>query len=232
MKTMGMYARVSTGRQEEERTIESQIAAVEHRVAEMGAVLEPEHRYVDDGWSGETLQRPALDRLRDAAAQDRLDGVILYDADRLARRFVDQQVVLEELARKGVEVIFVNGGVARTDEERMALAMRGVFAEYERAKILDRTRRGHLHRARSGAPPAWSNPAYGYRYIPGARHQPGTVVIEECEAQVVRLIFLWVGVEGLMLRQVAQRLEQQGIASRHGHRWSTSTIGGIVRNTA
>jgi site-specific DNA recombinase len=232
MKTMGMYARVSSGRQEEERTIESQVAAIECRVAEMDAVLDPEHRYLDDGWSGETLRRPALDQLRDAVAQNRLDCVILYDADRLARRFVDQQVVLEEFAGKGVEVVFVHGGVARTDEERMALAMRGVFAEYERAKILDRTRRGNLHRARSGAPPGWPNPAYGYRYVPGARHQPGTVVIEECEAHVVRRIFSWVGVEGLRLRQVAQRLEERGIASRNGHRWSTSTLGQIVRNTA
>jgi site-specific DNA recombinase len=228
----GLYGRVSSGRQEQERTIESQVAAAEHLAAERGEEIDSEHRYLDDGWSGETLRRPALDRLRDAVAQDLLDCVIIYDVDRLARRFVDQQVVLEELERRGVEVVFVKGGVARTDEERMALAMRGVFAEYERAKILDRTRRGSLHRARSGAPPAWSNPAYGFRYIPGGRGQLGTIVIEECEARVVRLIFDWVGVEGLMLRQVARRLEQQGIASRHGRRWSSSTIGAIVRNTA
>jgi site-specific DNA recombinase len=223
---------VSTGRQEQERTIESQVAAAEQLAAERGEMIDPELRYLDDGWSGETLRRPALDRLRDAVAQDRLDSVVLYDVDRLARRFVDQQVVLEEFERRGVEVIFVKGGVAHTDEERMALAMRGVFAEYERAKILDRTRRGSLHRARSGAPPAWSNPAYGYRYIPGGKGQPGTIVIEECEARVVRLIFVWVGVEGLMLRQVARRLEQQGIASRHGRGWNCSTIDRIVRNTA
>ncbi|WP_437660371.1 recombinase family protein [Sorangium sp. So ce1182] len=228
--TMGMYARVSTGRQEQERTIESQVAAIDQHVAAMGATIDPKHRYLDDGWSGETLRRPGLDALRDAVAQEHLDAVVMYDADRLARRFVDQQVVLDELARKGVELIFVHGGVARTDEERMALSMRGVFAEYERAKILDRTRRGMLHRARSGAPPGWANPPYGYRYLPGARHEAGTVLVEECEASVVRQIFAWVGCEGLPLRQVAQRLEQQGVASRSGRLWKTSTLGGLVRN--
>ncbi|WP_437332150.1 recombinase family protein [Sorangium sp. So ce394] len=230
MSTIGMYARVSTGRQEQERTIESQVAAIDHHVAAMGATIDPEHRYLDDGWSGETLRRPGLDALRDAVAQEQLDAVVMYDADRLARRFVDQQIVLDELTRKGVELIFIHGGAARTDEERMALSMRGVFAEYERAKILDRTRRGMLHRARSGAPPGWANPPYGYRYLPGARHQPGTVVVEECEASVVRQIFAWVGYEGLPLRHVAQRLEEQGTASRKGRPWQTSTIGGLLRN--
>ncbi|KYF86120.1 hypothetical protein BE17_02310 [Sorangium cellulosum] len=164
--------------------------------------------------------------MRDAAAQERLDAVVMYDAERLARRFVEQQVSLDELTRKGVELIFIHGEVARTDEERTALSKRGVFAEYKRAKILDPTRRGMLHRARSGAPPGWANPPSGYRYLPGARHQPGTVVVEECEASVVRSIFAWVGHEGLPPRRVAQRLEQQGIASRGGRPWQTSTIGG------
>jgi len=231
MKTVGIYARVSTGRQEQERTIESQVEAIEQRVAAMGATIDPAHRYIDDGWSGETLRRPALDALRDAVAQERLDEIVIYDADRLARRFVDQQVTLDEFLHKGVELVLVNGGVARTDEERMALAVRGVFAEYERAKILDRTRRGTLHRARSGAPPTWGNPPYGYRYVPGARHQPSTVLVEECEASVVREIFSWVA-EGLTLHQVAQRLEQKEIPSRSGGRWKTSTLSGLIHNTA
>jgi site-specific DNA recombinase len=231
MKTVGIYARVSTGRQEQERTIESQVKAIEQHVAAMGATIDPEHRYLDDGWSGATLRRPGLDALRDAIAQERLDCVVLYDADRLARRFVDQQIVLDELLRKGVELVLVNGGVARTDEERMALAVRGVFAEYERAKILDRTRRGRLHRARSGVPPAWAKPPYGYRYLLGTRHEPGTVLVEECEAAIVREIFTWVANESLPLRQVAQRLEQRGVASRSGGRWNTSTLSGLVRNS-
>ncbi|APR86931.1 DNA invertase [Minicystis rosea] len=225
-----MYARVSSGRQEKDHTIASQVAAIEQHAAAAGDVVDAEHRYIDNGWPGDTLLRPGLDALRDAVALGAVDKVIVYDPDRLARRFVDQQVVLEEIARKQVEVIFVHGGTARTPEEQMALGVRGVFAEYERAKILDRTRRGRLHRARSGAPPSWSNPPYGLRVIRGERHLPGTIVIEECEAAVVRQVLTWVGMEGLRLRQVARRLDERGIKPRSGERWSPSTLGKMVRN--
>jgi site-specific DNA recombinase len=196
----------------------------------MGVALDPEHRYIDNGWLSESLLRPGLEALRDAVALGNLDCVVMYDPDRLSRRFVDQQVVLEEIARRQVEVVFIVGGVAHTDEDRMALQMRGVFAEYERAKIRERTRRGRLHRARTGAPPGWSNPPYGYRYLSGKKPHPGTVVVEACEAAVVRQIFEWVAVDGLRLWQVASRLEQRGIKPRAAKHWATSTLGGIVRN--
>src|SRR5215468_3939231 len=229
-KKVGMYARVSPGRQEEEETIESQIAAIEERVAAMGAKIDPEHRYIDDGWISATLRRPALDKLRDAVVMGNVDCVVIHDPDRLSRHFVNQQVVIDELERKHVEVIFVIGGVARTDEERMLLQMRGVFAEYERAKLRERTRRGRLHRARAGAPPGWSNPPYGYRHLRGDKPGLHTVVIEECEAAIVRQIFEWVALEGLRLRQVVRRFEERDIKPRAGDRWAVSTLRGIVRN--
>src|SRR5215468_8702259 len=224
MKKVGMYARVSPGRQEEEQTIASQVEAIEKRVAAMGAEVDSEHRYIDDGWTSATLRRPALEKLRDAVALGDLDCVVIHDPDRLSRRFVDQQVVLDEIERKRVEVVFVVGGVARTDEERMALQMRGVFAEYERAKIRERTRRGRLHRARGGAPPGWSNPPYGYRYLAGEKRHAGTVVVEQCEAGVVRQIFRWVGVKGMRLRDVVRRLDERGMKPRSGKRWRVSTL--------
>ena len=230
MKKVGMYARVSPGRQEEEQTIESQIDAIEKRVAAMGEVLDPEHRYIDDGWTSASLLRPGLEGLRDAVARGDLDCVVIHDPDRLSRRYLDQQIVLEEIERKQVEVVFVLGGVAHTDEDRMALQMRGVFAEYERAKIRERTRRGRLHRARAGAVPGWATPPYGYRYIPGDKPHTGTVVIEECEATIVRQIFEWVGTEGLRLRQVVLRLEEQGVKPRSGKHWAHTTLMGIVHN--
>ncbi len=196
----------------------------------MGAAVDPEHRYIDNGWTSDSLLRPGLEALRDAIALGNLDCVVLYDPDRLSRRFVDQQVVLEEIERRQVEVVFIVGGVAHTDEERMALQMRGVFAEYERAKLRERTRRGRLFRARAGALPGWPNPPYGYRYLPAKKPQPGTVVVEQCEATIVRQIFEWVAVEGLRLRQVSQRLEQRGVKPRSGTRWATSTLAGVLRN--
>jgi site-specific DNA recombinase len=230
MKKIGLYARVSPGRQEQELTIESQVAAIEAHVSAMRGVLDPEHRYIDNGWTSDSLLRPGLEALRDAVALGSLDCVVLYDPDRLSRRFVDQQVVLEEIERKHVEVIFLVGGVARTDEERMALQMRGVFAEYERAKIRERTRRGRLYRARAGAPPGWPNPPYGLRLLRGQRPEPATVVVEACEANVVHQMFEWVDLERLRLRQVSQRLEQLGIKPRSGARWAVSTLLGILRN--
>ena len=197
----------------------------------MGEVLDPQHRYIDDGWTSASLLRPGLEKMRDAVARGELDCVVIHDPDRLSRRYVHQQVVIEEIERKQVEVIFVIGGVAHTDEDRMALQMRGVFAEYERAKIRERTRRGGLFRARAGAPPGWSNPPYGYRYISGDKPHTGTVVVEECEASIVRQIFVWVGVEGLRLRQVSLRLAERGIKPRLGKRWGQSTLAGIVHNS-
>jgi site-specific DNA recombinase len=230
MMRVGLYARVSPGRQEQELTIESQIAAIEERVAAMGLTVEREHRYIDNGWTSDSLQRPGLEALRDAVALGNLDCVVLHDPDRLSRRFVDQQVVIEELERKHVEVIFIVGGSARTDEERMALQMRGVFAEYERAKLRERTRRGRLYRARAGALPGWPNPPYGYRCVRVQKPHPASVVIEECEAQVVRQIFTWVGVEKLALRAVSRRLEEQGLKPRSGKRWASGTLQRILRN--
>ena len=230
MKRVGLYARVSPGRQEQEMTIESQVAAIEAHVSAMGAALDPEHRYIDNGWTSDSLLRPGLEALRDAVALGSLDCIVLYDPDRLSRRFVDQQVVLEEIERKHVEVIFVMGGTARTDEERLALQMRGVFAEFERAKIRERTRRGRLYRARAGAPPGWPNPPYGLRLLRGQKPQPATVVVEACEAAVVHQMFEWVGFERLRLRQLSQRLEQRGIQPRSGKRWATSTLLSILRN--
>jgi site-specific DNA recombinase len=234
MRVTAVYARVSSGRQEQERTIESQLEEIRRYLALRGEEVAPEHIYVDDGWSGEELQRPRLDALRDVAGLRLIDRVVIYDPDRLARRFVDQQVVVEELERSAVQAEFVKGGEARTDEERMLLQVRGVFAEYERKKILERTRRGRLHRARQGAPPIWSNPPYGYRYLPRERNAGAgaVVLVEEVEAETVRQIFRWVADDGLRIRQVAHRLRERSIVTRGGRGWLGGTLGRMLRNRA
>ena len=230
MKRVGLYARVSPGRGEQELTIESQLAAIDAHVAAMGLTVDPAHRYIDNGWLSESLLRPGLEALRDAVASGSLDCVVIYDPDRLSRRFVDQQVVLEEIERKHVEVRFIVGGVARTDEERMLLQMRGVFAEYEHCKIRERTRRGKLFKARAGALPGWPNPPYGYRYLPAKKPASASVVVDPGEAAIVRQIFEWIGVEGLRLRQVAHRLKRQGIKPRVATLWGTSTLARMAHN--
>ena len=141
MKVAAIYARVSSARQQQQETIASQLAALERYAAEHGYQVAPQHLYQDDGVSGKTLDRPALDRLRDAVAQGEVEAVLLLSPDRLARHFPYQYLVTEEFERAGVEVVFTQHGFGSTPEERMLREMTGVFAEYERAQITERSRR-------------------------------------------------------------------------------------------
>jgi site-specific DNA recombinase len=130
--------------------VASQLAALEKSAEAMGLKVSAEQRYVDEGYSGSRLDRPGLDALRDAAADGLLDLVLVYAPDRLARHYVHQQIVLEELGKRGVQVHFLERPVSQKPEDLLLVQMQGVIAEYERAKILERTRRGRLHKVKSG----------------------------------------------------------------------------------
>ena len=148
--TTALYARVSTAHQAQEQTIASQLAALQHQASERGYVIDDAHRYLDDGYSGARLDRPGLDRLRDAAQAGLVERVLVHAPDRLARDYVWQQVVIADLARHGCLVEFVHGPSQQTPEDRLLLQMQGMFAEYERAQNLERTRRGQLDRDPQG----------------------------------------------------------------------------------
>ena len=231
MKIAAIYARVSSARQQQHENIASQIAALEHYAAGHDYQVAPQHLYQDDGVSGKTLDRPALDRLRDAVAQGEVEAVLLLSPDRLARHFPYQYLVTEEFERAGVEVIFTQHGFGSTPEERMLREMTGVFAEYERAQITERSRRGRLYRARQGQ--LWMKEApYGYTYLPRTENCPGKLVVNDAEAELVRQIFAWLVDEQLSSCQITRRLNQSGIRTRHGlSYWSPRTIIQIVRNT-
>ena len=121
------------------------------RIAADGLTLETEMRFLDEGYSGATLIRPALERLRDVAATGAIDCLYVHSPDRLARKYAYQVLLLDELQRCGVEVIFLNHPLGQTPEEDLLLQVQGMVAEYERAKILERSRRGKLHAARQGS---------------------------------------------------------------------------------
>jgi len=242
MKTQGsskgwrvaLYARVSSDKQAQEGTIESQLSALRERIATDGCVLEPALSFVDDGVSGSTLVRPALERLRDQAAAGAVERLYVLAPDRLARRHAHQMVLVEELQGHGVEIVFLNRPLGTTPEDQLLLQVQGIIAEYERAKILERLRRGRLHAARCGRLSVFGQAPFGYRYID--KHSGGGVaayeVIEE-EAAVVRQIFSWVGRDGCTLREVARRLEKMGVRTRHGSsRWNRVTVWGMLRNPA
>src|SRR3954471_14717643 len=229
-----IYARVSSDRQTADKTIASQLAALEARLAREGLRVAAEHRFVDEGFSGATLVRPALERLRDAAAAGALDRVYVHSPDRLGRRYAHHVLLMDQLRPAGVEIVFLNRAIGLSPEDDLLLQVQGMVAEYERAKILERSRRGKRHAAREGTVSVLSGAPYGYRYI-GKRDGGGCARyrIDEEEARIVRLIFGWVGRDRVSIGEVCRRLQRQGYLTRGGKRaWDRTTVWGILRNPA
>jgi site-specific DNA recombinase len=232
--TAALYARVSSEGQARGNTVASQLAALQDRAAAEGAAIGPDHAYVDEGRSGATLARPALERLRDAVAAGEVDRVYVHAPDRLARRYAYQVLLIEEFRRAGVEVVFLNHPIGGSAEDDLLLQVQGVIAEYERARILERSRRGRRHAARSGAVSALCGAPYGFRYI--GRHAGGgsaSLEVVEDEARVVRQVFTWIGVERISLREACRRLQALGCPTRTGREaWDATTLCGMLRNPA
>jgi site-specific DNA recombinase len=233
-KVVAIYARVSSEQQSQQQTIASQVAELRQRVASEGFSLAEDYCFLDDGYSGTTLQRPALERLRDAAYFGRIQRLYVHSPDRLARRYAHQVVLIDELEQCNVEVVFLNHAIGGSPEEQMLLQMQGMFAEYERAKILERCRRGRRHAAQRGSISVLSAAPFGYRYI--TKHEGGGVAAYEVlpeKAEIVRQVFGWVGCDRLSLGEVRRRLELQAVPSPQGKaRWNRRTLWEMLKNTA
>src|SRR3954470_20241190 len=231
---VAIYARVSGEQQAKEDTISSQVEAVTRRIAADALECDPELRFVDDGYSGTILARPGLERLRDQAAAGAIDRLYLLDPDRLSRKYAYQVLIMEELARCGVEVVFLRNPVGRGPEADLLLQVQGMIAEYERAKIMERCRRGKQHAARRGSVNVLSGAPYGYRYV-GKHEGDGEAryqVVAE-EARVVRKIFEWVGQERCSIGEVCRRLRHEGIPTRRGKpAWDRATVWLMLKNPA
>jgi site-specific DNA recombinase len=229
-----LYARVSSEQQASAHTIASQLAALRERVAADGLTLLDDLAFIDEGYSGATLIRPALERLRDAAAAGDVDRLYVHSPDRLARKYAYQALLLDELQRAGVEVVFLNRALGQSPEDDLLLQVQGMVAEYERAKILERSRRGKRHGAHSGVVNVLCGAPYGYRYI--TKHAGGgqaryEILLEE--ARVVRQVFDWVGRERVSIGEVVRRLHQAQERTRTGKTvWDRSTVWGILKNPA
>ncbi|WP_448207485.1 recombinase family protein [Azospirillum sp. sgz302134] len=231
LKAAALYARVSSDKQEKEQTIASQLETLHRAAAERGFQVPPDLVFADDGYSGARLDRPALDRLRDLAAEGGLAAVLIAAPDRLARHYAYQVLLLEELARAGCETIFLNHAFDGSPEHRMLLQMQGVFAEYERALIQERMRRGRLFATRQGRA-SWGKAPYGYRYLRKTDTTPPRLVVDEAESQLVQQMYRWLVEERLTSYAIQRRLNEQGIAPRGGpgRAWSQSTVIDILRN--
>jgi site-specific DNA recombinase len=228
-----LYARVSTEQQATAGTIQSQIDAVLARAAEDGRAIETELRYIDDGVSGATLVRAALEKLRDAAAAGAIDVLYVLCPDRLSRQYAHQMLLIDELGRCGVAVVFVNHPLGSTPEDNLLLQVQSMIGEYERSKILERCRRGKLHGARAGKLSVLGHAPYGYRYLPAQGGCPAQYNVHLPEAAVVRQIFNGVALQQMSLWRVCRTLEKQGVLSPSGMtRWNASSVKGILDNPA
>jgi site-specific DNA recombinase len=230
---VAIYARVSSERQKEQATIASQTAVLLEHAASQNWTVPNEWRFLDEGYSGASLVRPGLDGLRDRVAEGQIDTVLVLSPDRLSRKYAYQILLTEEFHRNGAEVIFVKSPPATTPEEQLLAQVQGMIAEYERAQIIERTRRGKRHRARQGSVNVLSGAPYGYRYVKKSDGGNAYYEVIEAEATVVRMVYEMFTVQHLSIGAITRSLNEQAITTRTGDsRWERSTVWAMLRNPA
>jgi site-specific DNA recombinase len=222
---VAVYIRWSTDDQGEGTTLDVQLDGCRHYALSQGWQFRNDLVFVDDGYSGGTMDRPALNRLREAVQQGRVDCVVVFKIDRLSRNVVDTvNLVLREWdskchvksAREAIDTASQQG--------RMFFYTLVSFAEWERSVIRERTWSGRMRRLAEGRNPGFKPP---YGLATGAT--PGSFVTVDAEAAVVRRIFdLYLG--GMGYKAIAVRLAREGLRFREGRPFSAQTVMAILRN--
>ena len=232
-KLAAIYSRVSSQRQKEGKTIHSQTTALRDYAQSHNLQVAPDWIFEDEGYSGATIARPALERLRDLVAEGQVQVVLVHSPDRLSRKYAYQVVLLEEFSRHGVETVFLQGVSAQTPEEQLLVQFQGMIAEYERAQITERTRRGKRHRAKMGCVNVFSAAPYGYRYVKRTESADACYQVDETQAAVVRQIFDWYTRDDLSISAVVSRLNKGQVPTRSRKaQWKRSTVWAMLRNPA
>jgi site-specific DNA recombinase len=233
MKTAAIYARVSSAQQREEHTIASQTAALVAFAASEDYCVPAEWIFEDEGYSGASLLRPGLERVRDLAAEGQIEAVLVLSPDRLSRKYAYQVLLTEEWARQGVATVFLRTPRSETPEDQLLLQFQGMIAEYERAQILERSRRGKRHRAQLGEVSVLSGAPYGYRYVRKSDEANARYEVIEAQAEVVRQVYDLYTAGGLSIGAITRRLNEQEVPTRkEGSRWERSTVWAMLRNPA
>ena len=233
MRMAAIYARVSSEQQREENTIASQTAALIEFAQSHDLEVPAEWVFEDEGFSGATLERPGLERVRDLAAEGHIQVVLAYSPDRLSRKYAYQILLMEEFARQGVETLFVKAPQGDSAEDQLLVQFQGMIAEYERAQILERSRRGKRHRAQTGEVSVMCGAPYGYRYMRKTVETPAAYIVEENEARVVQRVYEMYTAEGLSIAEITRRLNAEGIQTRKkSPRWERSVVWAMLRNPA
>ena len=233
MTAAAIYARVSSARQAKDETIGSQLSALREHAATSRLDVPDEWVFADEGHSGATLARPGLEALRDLAAQGCLDVVLVWSPDRLARKFAYQALLTEELARCGVRVEFVKGPRGDSPEDQLLIQFQGMFAEYEKAQLAERYRRGKAWRAKTGSVSVLSGAPFGYRYIRKTPESGARYEVVPHEAALVTEMFRRYADDGAAIADLRRWLTAEGVPTRTGkERWDRSVIWGMLRNPA
>jgi site-specific DNA recombinase len=233
MRAAAIYARVSSDKQRAGNTIASQTAALRSFAQHNGFDVPDEWVIEDDGYSGANLVRPGLDKLRDLAAEGQIEAVLVYSPDRLSRKYAYQVLLVEEFARRHVETILVKAPQTATPEDQLLLQFQGMIAEYERAQILERSRRGKRHRAQQGVVNVLSGAPYGYQYVRKSDDAPASYRIVEEEAAVVRMVYKCYTARGMSIGAITRMLNERGVPTRKRvSRWERSTVWAVLRNPA
>jgi site-specific DNA recombinase len=223
---IAIYARVSSEKQAKDGTIESQLEALKEYAKAHD--LNIAYECLDDGYSGTVLARPGLDELRDLAQARSIEGVLILSPDRLSRNQANQILLMEEFKKRNLKVIFTNQQFEDTPEGNFMLQIHGAVAELERAKIVDRMRRGTIHAVKNGQINGGNRP-YGYRYVPKNKNVVGHLEIHPEEAKTVRYIFdLYIN-ERLAGTQIEKRLNDELVPCR-GNKWWSSLIYQILKS--
>ncbi len=227
---VALYTRVSTDKQAEKYGLPSQLQALRKRCLENGGIPVfdgDKDAFIDDGYSGAELDRPALNRLRQAVREGRVDVVLAYDPDRLSRKLYHQMILAEEFEKQGIKLGFITQDMGTSPEDRMFFNMRGLVSEYEREKIRERTIRGSREKARQGKVVNASAISFGYRY----NKEKATLEEKTDTAQTLRFIFYAFANEKLSLQGLADKLNSLQVPTpRNGDRWRASTLGVMLRN--
>ncbi|MCD6317882.1 recombinase family protein [Candidatus Aerophobetes bacterium] len=227
-KRAAIYARVSTSEQEKRQTVQIQLERLTKTIEERGWELV--ENYVDDGYSGELLERPALDLLLDEIEKKHIEVVLVTEPDRLARDFVAQKFLEKQINEKGAVVEFLSLSPPKSEDEQLGLDILGLVSWWERRKIRARTLRGKIKKAKEGHIVGGKAP-YGYRYVGRTREKPGYYEILEEEAYWVRKIFHLYIFEGLSMEAIARYLTEKKVPTKSGNTvWRTSTIHSILTN--
>src|SRR3954454_19417287 len=228
---IGIYARVSTQRQAQADGLTQQLDRLLAHALRQGWTVQAEHVFRDDGYSGASLKRPGLERLRDRAALRELDRVLITAPDRLARNDVHQVLRLEEITATGCAVEFLDRPMSQDPHDQLLLQIRGAVAEYERSLIAERMRRGRLRKLQAGVLLPWTRPPYGYGLDPDRPRDPAGVRLDPARAAVVSEMFAWYAEAGCSLFGLAKKLHRDAVAPPRGPgRWNVTTLRGILTN--